>query len=187
MRPWLAAATLTLLAGCAQLVGADDPVPSNPVSPTIAGEYLLAIDLETATLSEVVQMRVPVTVDVDGRVLAIEPIALAADDRADLDDLGGFAGDIENDEELSFVIPWQIALPAAASGGGNAIAWIGNLIGHFPLIDGQPTTDGFCGTLDGTITAPTDAQIDELTTFGALRVEPGSLPTEAVSCADPRF
>jgi hypothetical protein len=189
MRPWLALAVLAPLGGCAQVLGIDDPVPEHPVSNAVDGEYLLAIDLQSSSgVAGVLEMRVPLSVDPDSREIFIDPIALAHGDRSDLDGLGAFNGDIENSDELDFSIEWQLDIPAEATVDGVAISWDGQLDGHFPILDGQdaPTTDGFCGTIDGTLTAPGDAQIQN-TTFGALKLEVGSLPAQALSCADPRF
>jgi hypothetical protein len=181
MRLWLPA--LAVCGGCAQLLGAEDPVPANPVPPNLDSEYLLAIDLHTsdATIDGVIEMRVPVTVDADARVIDIAPIALASTaPHGDLDSLGDFFGEIANADDLHFEIEWQIDLPAAATASSVATSWQGNLLGHFP----PGVTDGFCGNLDGTITAPGDAQIQAATTFAAFKVEPGDPPPPKLSCDD---
>ena len=100
-------------------------------------------------------------------------------DRADLPEtLGVFYGELDNTEEYDFSVEWTFEVPAAATTTGVDFTLTGSADGHFPIPVGadHATTDAFCGDIDG----------EGITnsTFGAFKIEPGTPPAGAFTCAD---
>jgi len=175
--------------GCAQLVGADDPVAEFEVSPRIDGQYLLALDATSTTVTlAIYRFMLDVDVDEDDRSLTATWIPLA---RTGPGEAGAAVAELdvelENALELDFEFDLTLDIPAAAADGTDDVRLIAEFSGKFPAIDGeQATTDAFCGTASGTVSLPADGSFDA--TFAAVRIEAGATPPEAADaftdCAD---
>lgn len=184
----LAALAVVAMTGCAQLLGTQDPVPADPVPSAIEGEYLLAISMH-GPVTDTLQWEVELTiVDATTRDIELGFTPLDHATRAQLSAFGQEDTTLENDDVFDFTIdPFLESAPDAATAGNAEVDFDATLDGHFPILGGSETatTDAFCGTITGAITAPSEGQLSN-TTFAAVKIEAGQLPPPPpkVSCAD---
>jgi hypothetical protein len=180
--------------GCASLLGVDDPGTEHEVSPTIAGTFLLVIDVRTdGAFVDTLQLEADVeVVDAEARLLAMELVPLDHDTRDPLDQSFGFdAIEVENLPGLDFEISaFDLDLPADAIASAVPITLDAILEGSFPILDEEdgPIDDGFCGSVSGQITS--NKEVLDGTTFAAVRLETGAdlpdqLETSCETLVDP--
>jgi hypothetical protein len=181
--------TLLATGGCAQLVGAEDPVAQFEVSPQINGHYVLALDVSSTTSAAgIYRFNLHVEAYSEDRVLSTVWFAYGATG-PDLvsEDIAYVGAELANELELNFPFDLTLDIPAGASPGGSAVRLIGEFDGRFPALDGETaTTDGFCGDASGTVSIPTDGTFDA--SFAAVKLEVGQDPPEPgqafTDCAD---
>jgi hypothetical protein len=181
--------TLLATGGCAQLVGAEDPVAEFEVSTRVAGRYVVALDAtsDTVTLG-IYRFIVELEVDAEDRWVGGTWVALGhtGPDETDVDSLE-FEADLANLLELNFEFDGTIDMPGMATPDGLPHRLIGEFDGLFPALDGETaTTDAFCGDGSGTVSLPSDGTFQA--SFAAVRLEEGQDPPEAADartdCAD---
>jgi hypothetical protein len=91
--------------------------------------------------------------------------------------------DVSSSGNFMATLPGELTIPAEA----DPLS-LGAIVAHDVVITGRIlTADRHCGTLDGTVTAPLPADLgDTMTTYGAIRVAPGTigsaLPPPEVKC-----
>jgi hypothetical protein len=175
--------------GCAQIVGADDPVAEFEVSDRIAGRFVLALDATSTTVTlGIYRFILDLEVDPDDRSIYATWVALdhLGPGETDVDSFE-LEAELENLQELDFQFGGTIEIPAQATPEGVVHRLIGDFDGRFPALDGDSaTTDAFCGAGSGTVSLPTDGAFTA--TYAAVRLEAGSDPPEAsdarTDCAD---
>jgi hypothetical protein len=181
--------TLLATGGCAQIVGAEDPVAEFEVSSRIEGRYVLALDAtsDTVTLG-IYRFIVELEVDPDDRWIGGPLVAVAHVGPGETE-VESFVLDtiLENELELAFDFDGTIDIPATATPDSLDHRLIGDFDGIFPALDGvQATTDAFCGEGSGTVSLPGDGTFTA--TYAAFRLEEGQDPPEATDiatdCAD---
>jgi hypothetical protein len=189
MRIACTVATLLATGGCAQLVGADDPVAEFEVSPRVEGRFVVAMDATSDTVPlGLYRFIVELEVDTEDRWIGGPLVAMEHQGPVETD-VESFVLDttLENLLELDFDFDGTIDIPGAATADGAPHRLIGTFEGRFPALDGETaTTDAFCGEGSGTVSLPGDGTFTA--TFAAVRLEDGQDPPEALSadtdCAD---
>jgi len=184
----LFAAAALCASGCAQLIGADDPVAAFEIDPEIVGDYLLAIQAEAPGPGPYVFFANVDNLDLDARTFDLVLHALDTDvaDRSLVGDEHAFEGlTLGNNDTFGFVVdPLELVIDDDATLdplGEVQLAAV--LDAQFPILDGvSATTSGFCGVIEGASLMPKGTI--EGGTFAAFKAE---FPTQAspkVSCAD---
>lgn len=171
--------TLLGAGGCAQLVGAEDPVAAFEVSDRIDGTFVLGLDAESSTVTlGVYRFLVEVEVDPDDRTATMFWSALEhTGPEIAAEDVLQFDAELANQRELDFLFSVTLDIPATATAEGIDHRLIGTFDGIFPALDGTTaTTDAFCGTGDGTVSLPSDGTF--VASYTAVRIETGSIPPE---------
>jgi hypothetical protein len=189
MRIACIAATLLATGGCAQLVGAEDPVAEFEVSTRVAGRYVIALDAtsDTVTLG-IYRFIIELEVDAEDRWVGGTWVALGHTGPDETDEDSFEMGvDLANSLELNFAFDGTIDIPGVGTPDGAAHRLIGEFDGRFPALDGETaTTDAFCGDGGGTVSLPSDGTFTA--TYAAVRLEDGQDPPEAADantdCAD---
>lgn len=181
--------TLLAAGGCAQLVGAEDPVAEFEVSSRINGHFVLALDVTSPqTPLSIYRFNLSVEAFSDDRLLSVVWTAYGATGPDVLDgDIAYVGAEMANELELDFEFDLTLDIPAGATPDDVAVRLIGEFDGRFPALnDEEATTDGFCGEASGTVSIPSDGTFTA--TFAAVRLEEGQDPPEAADadteCAD---
>lgn len=187
--PVLLAAAALGLAGCADLIGVDDPVAEFEVSPLISGRYLLTMDAEDS-LGPGEIWRFEVLLGIDNRtertvVMSWTALARLSNDLVGSEQVYFFT--LDNDPTYDFLLDeFVLVVDAETTAGGAQARLDGSLDGRFPILPpvDVASTAAFCGGVSGAFTEPTKGSLSGVT-FGALFLEDGAtLPPGKVSCPD---
>lgn len=178
------------LAGCAQVLGIEDPVAEHELKDDVDADFLLTIDASSVfSAGARFQFVVGVEPDLAARELdttwhALRHATTDPDDRVgdavDYDDLF-----VENQPELDFAITgFSLDVDAMATADDRMVRIVSATVAaKWPLLGGATaTTSAFCGTIDGQVSVPVEQAASF--TFAAIQIEDGAtLPaTPAASC-----
>lgn len=178
------------LAGCAEVLGIDDPVAAHELRDDVDADFLLTIDASSVFGADArFQFIVGVEPDLAARELDTTWHALRhatsdpgdrVGDAVDYDDLF-----VANAPELDFAVTgFELDVDAAATADGQQVRIVAATVAaKWPLLGGATaTTDAFCGTIDGQVSVP----VERAATFpfAAIQIEDGAtLPAApAASC-----
>ncbi len=190
-RPVLLATVTLGLAGCAELVGVEDPVAEFAVSPLIEARYLLTMDAaDSLGAGEI--WRFDVALSIDDRTARTMVMTWTAHEHL-ADRLVGseqvFDFTLDNSDTFDFFIEELVlVVDEEATASGLQARLAGSLEGHFPILPplDVASTASFCGGVTGAFTEPTKGELSGLT-FAALIVEdegplPPATPPLPASC-----